>query len=232
MTTYKSEMIEFRAGRIILTEAEWTANTNVYPEGIIAITSDGSNAGRTKVFDGVKYWSQLLYNSGGGSGAVTSDDVTNDSAVVVTANVTEAIDALAGNFAANSAAIDAVSDLVDAGLPAGVYEAALTQVGTEAPTAVVFTNTTGRTVTWTREGHGAYTGTFSEVCVVANSGASIGSGSSADAVISPSITQLLLLPGSASLQTLTLAADGATEVNMTQTDDILASTLIRLILRT
>ena len=73
-------MIEFRAGRIILTEAEWTANTNVYPEGIIAITSDGSNAGRTKVFNGTSYWSQLAYNSGGG-GAVTSDDVTNYEAV-------------------------------------------------------------------------------------------------------------------------------------------------------
>jgi len=55
MTTYKSEQIEFRAGRIKLTEAEWTANTNVYPEGIIAITSDGSNAGNTKVFNGTSY---------------------------------------------------------------------------------------------------------------------------------------------------------------------------------
>lgn len=75
MTTYKSEQIEFRAGRIVLTEAQWTANTNVYAEGIVAITSDGSNAGKTKVFDGSHYWSQLSYTDSGG-GSVTSDNVT------------------------------------------------------------------------------------------------------------------------------------------------------------
>ena len=117
MTTYKSEMIEFRAGRIILTEAQWTANTNVYPEGIIAITSDGSNAGRTKVFDGVKYWSQLLYNSGGGGGAVTSDDVTDES-TLGPGTVTGALDTLAQNVSDQGTAITYLAQI----LPT-VYEA-------------------------------------------------------------------------------------------------------------
>ncbi len=119
----------------------------------------------------------------------------------------------------------------NAGVPAGVYEAALTQVGTAAPTAVVFTNTTGRTVTWSRTDAGIYIGTFSVACTLASSGGSIGSGSSSDAIISPSLVQMILLPGSVQIQTLALAADGATEVNVTLTDELLISTLIRLILR-
>jgi len=112
MTTYKSELIEFRAGRIILTEAEWTANANVYPEGIIAITSDGSNAGNTKVFNGTSYWSQLAYNSGGGSGGATNTDQLTNVSDVPGDTASDALETLAGNFADNSAAIDAVSTAV------------------------------------------------------------------------------------------------------------------------
>ena len=116
MTTYKSEMIEFRAGRIVLTEAQWTANTNVYPEGVIAITSDGANAGRTKVFDGTSYWSQLAYNSGGGGGAVTSDDVSDESILADPPGrpLTETLDAISQTFSDITTAITAVSTALTA----------------------------------------------------------------------------------------------------------------------
>lgn len=42
-----------------------------------------------------------------------------------------------------------------------IYTALLTQVGTEAPTAIVLQNTTGRTITWTRTDVGEYAGTLS-----------------------------------------------------------------------
>jgi len=154
MTTYKSEMIEFRAGRIILTEAEWTANTNVYPEGIIAITSDGSNAGRTKVFDGVKYWSQLLYNSGGGSGAVTSDDVT-DLSTLGPGTVTAALDTLAQNVSDAATAITNLTTLIG-----NVWEGYITQSGTNAPTVVVLNNTLGGTPVLSYDAPGSYIATL------------------------------------------------------------------------
>jgi len=157
MTTYKSELIEFRAGRIILTEAEWTANANVYPEGIVAITSDGSNAGRTKVFDGVKYWSQLSYSRGGGGGAVTSDDVSNESDIDG-ATVTAALNAAAFSLTENNNAIAELATAI--GVIPLVYNGLISQAGdTRAPTAVVLKSSLG-TIIWTRFNTGQYLGTL------------------------------------------------------------------------
>jgi len=159
MTTYKSEMIEFRAGRIILTEAEWTANTNVYPEGIIAITSDGSNAGRTKVFNGTSYWSQLAYNSGGG-GAVTSDDVSDESILADPPGrpLTETLDAISQTFSDITGAVTALTQ--ELGVIPLVYNGLISQAGdTRAPTAVVLKSSLG-TIIWTRFNTGQYLGTL------------------------------------------------------------------------
>lgn len=43
-----------------------------------------------------------------------------------------------------------------------VYTAILTQLSTNNPTATVLQNTTGRTITWTRDTTGEYIGTLSE----------------------------------------------------------------------
>lgn len=140
MTTYKSEQIEFRAGRIILTEAQWTANSNVYAEGIVAITSDGSNAGKTKVFDGSHYWSQLSYTGSGG--AVTSDDVTDESTLDA-GTVTDALDALAQNVSDQATAITGLTQGVEGFSGTKRYKAILTQTGTDAPAITVQRNSLG-----------------------------------------------------------------------------------------
>lgn len=40
-----------------------------------------------------------------------------------------------------------------------IYQAILAQAGTNPPTQIILTNTTGKTITWTRDGVGSYTGT-------------------------------------------------------------------------
>jgi hypothetical protein len=59
--------------------------------------------------------------------------------------------------------------------PLYLYEAALTQSGTDAPSAVVFPHTSSAiTVTWTRTGAGTYDGTFSANIIPATSGVLLG----------------------------------------------------------
>ena len=141
MTTYKSEQIEFRAGRIVLTEAQWTANTNVYAEGIVAITSDGSNAGKTKVFDGSHYWSQLSY-TGSSSGSVTSDDVTDESTLDA-GTVTGALNELAQNVSDQGTSITELTQDVAGFSGTKRYKVILTQTGTDAPAITVQRNSLG-----------------------------------------------------------------------------------------
>ena len=114
--------------------------------------------------------------------------------------------------------------------PGKVYEAALTQTGTDAPVAVVFQNTTGRTITWTRDHVGTYLGTFSSSIDSANSGCALGAPLCIDAQASPTWAYPTLADGSIGILTGSIAADGATEVVSTTSDGILDKTLIRIII--
>lgn len=64
------------------TEAQWTADTRVFGADVVAITTDGANAGKHKLFKGTGRWSTLSYvEDGGGGGAV--DSVNTQTGVVV-----------------------------------------------------------------------------------------------------------------------------------------------------
>lgn len=113
----------------------------------------------------------------------------------------------------------------------GVYEAALTQEGTSDPVAVVFTNTTGRTVAWSRDGAGSYVGAWSSDIVAASSGHSIGAPSPADLQVAPAFIKVVMTNSAINIQTQTMAADGATDVTLTAADDCLQQNIIRIIIQ-
>jgi len=129
---------------------------------------------------------------------------------------------------------DSIIDTIDTltGIPVGpgkVYEAALTQTGTGAPTAVVFQNTTGRTIAWTRDDVGTYAGTFSSPIDSANSGCALGAPLCIDAQVAPTWAYPTLSDNTIGIFTGSIAADGATEVVSTAADGILDKTIIRII---
>ena len=66
--------------------------------------------------------------------------------------------------------VASLATLINSGSVAGykVYTALLTQAGTAAPVATILQNTTGGTLTWTRQSAGNYTITASSALFIAN----------------------------------------------------------------
>ena len=81
------------AETVYQTEAQWTASEQVYGADVIAITTDGANAGKHKLFKGTGKWSTLSYVEDGGSG-VTSVNGDTGPAVVLGAEDIDVIDFL------------------------------------------------------------------------------------------------------------------------------------------
>lgn len=64
------------------------------------------------------------------------------------------------HFVSYGTLADSISQYISGGANYLVYEALLAQTGTDAPTAVVLTNTLGGTVVWTYQDVGSYVGTL------------------------------------------------------------------------
>lgn len=127
--------------------------------------------------------------------------------------------------------IDTIDTLTGSPVSSGkVYEAALTQTGTSAPVAVVFQNTTGRTITWSYDDVGNYTGTWSSSIDAANSGQLMGTPTPLDPQIAPAFASMSMSNSAVTVQTFTMAADGATDVTLTPANDCLSKTLIRIVI--
>lgn len=82
------------------TEAQWTADERVFTADVVAVTTDGANAGKHKLFRGTGRWTTLTYVEDGGSGSTTVmsvDGVKYDELITLT-GTTDAIGDFTINF--------------------------------------------------------------------------------------------------------------------------------------
>lgn len=112
----------------------------------------------------------------------------------------------------------------------GIYEAAITQSGSGAPTAIVFTNTTGLSLTWERNGSGDYQGVFSTEIDAMSCGLMLGTPPQGDPTTSVRWASAVLANDKVQVATGSIAADGAATVDSTYEDDILSNTIVKIII--
>lgn len=119
------------------------------------------------------------------------------------------------------AVFDALAGKADA---VAIYQAIISQSGTDDPTVVVVVNTLGVTVTWTRNSAGYYTGTYSATLSQTNIGATVGVAASDSSIALP-LGYATSNQAACMIETISQVIGGLSE----PTDYILSSSLLTII---